>query len=165
MPTRLGISGHQDLTGASAWAWVRQALSTAVADQPMPIEAVSSLARGADQMFAEIVLGAGGSLYAVIPFPGYERTLTGDDLDRYRALTARARMEVMQAAETDEASFWAAGQRVVDLSNLLVAVWDGKSARGLGGTADVVQYAMQRLKPVIHVNPDQRTVQSLTAAT
>ncbi|MCW5775359.1 MAG: hypothetical protein KIS87_02790 [Phycisphaeraceae bacterium] len=164
MPTRLGISGHQDLADASAWAWARQALSALVADQPMPIQAVSSLARGADQLFSEIVLNAGGSLYAVIPFPGYERTLAGEHLDRYHALAARAHVEVRQPAESDEASFWAAGQRVVDLSTLLIAVWDGKPARGLGGTGDVVRYAMEHHKPVVHVNPDRRTVQRLGIA-
>lgn len=164
MPTRLGISGHQDLSDVSAWPWVRQALETIVAEQPTPVEAVSSLARGADQMLAEIVLNAGGSLYAVLPFPGYERTFSGEYLDRFRALAAQAQREVRQPAENDEASFWSAGQRVVDLSSLLIAVWDGKPARGLGGTADVVRYARERHKLVVHLNPDRRTVQRLGAA-
>lgn len=164
MPTRLGISGHQDLADTSAWTWVRQTLETIVADQPAPVEAVSSLARGADQMLSEIVLNAGGSLYAVIPFPGYERTFSGEPLSRYRALAAQAQREVRQPEGNDEASFWAAGQRVADLSTLLIAVWDGKPARGLGGTADVVRYAMERHKPVVQLNPDTRVVQRLGAA-
>lgn len=165
MPTRLGISGHQDLPNASVWAWVRQVLQTIVAEQVPPVEAVSSLARGADQLFAEIVLDVGGSIYAVIPFPGYERTLKGEHLDRYRDLAARAqKTEVRQPAEDDEASFWAAGQRVADLSTLLIAVWDGKPARGLGGTADVVRYALEHRRPVVHVNPENQTVQQLHVA-
>lgn len=164
MLTRLGISGHQELADASAWPWVRQALEAIVADQPSPVEAVSSLARGADQMLAEIVLHAGGFLYAVIPFPNYERTFSGEYLDRFRLLAAKAQREVRQPGKNDEASFWSAGQRVVDLSSLLIAVWDGKPARGLGGTADVVRYARERHRPIIHLNPDRRTVRRLEAA-
>jgi hypothetical protein len=36
----------------------------------------------------------------------------------------------------------------VDRSSVLVAVWDGQPARGLGGTADVVAYARQRGVPM-----------------
>jgi hypothetical protein len=37
------------------------------------------------------------------------------------------------------------GRAVGDRSNVLVAVWDGQPARGLGGTADVVvAYARER---------------------
>jgi hypothetical protein len=33
------------------------------------------------------------------------------------------------------------GKVVVDRAEVLIAVWDGLPARGLGGTADVVAYA------------------------
>lgn len=161
MPTRLGISGHQDLADAAAWPWVRQALQAIVAEYEAPIQAVSSLARGADQLFCEVVLGAGGSIYAVIPFPGYERTFKGEHLDRYRALAAKSHREMLPPQADDEASFWAAGQRVVDLAAVLIAVWDGKPARGLGGTGDVVRYATDRQRPVVHIDPVRRVVQRI----
>jgi hypothetical protein len=41
-------------------------------------------------------------------------------------------------------------------SDLLVAVWDGLPARGLGGTADVVQVALAEQRRVVHVNPRTR---------
>ena len=31
------------------------------------------------------------------------------------------------------------GRRVVDLVELMIAVWNGQAAQGLGGTADVVR--------------------------
>src|SRR5688572_27736627 len=130
---------------------------------PQPIEAVSSLARGADQEFAEIVLGAGGTLYAVIPFSGYERTMSGDHLARYYQLLVRAQLETGESAPSDEEAFWAAGKRVVDLSTLLIAVWNGKPARGLGGTADVVRYAIDCGKPVVHLHTDDRAVLRLVS--
>jgi hypothetical protein len=164
VPNRIGITGHQDLADPTAWAWVRDTLRTIVAEQLAPLVAVSSLARGADQLFAEVALEAGGILYAVIPFPGYERTLDREHLARYSALLARAQQEVGVPMESDESAYWAAGKRVVDLSDLLVAVWNGKPARGRGGTADVVAYAIQVGKRVIHVNPDDRSIHQASHA-
>jgi hypothetical protein len=54
-------------------------------------------------------------------------------------------------------SYLAAGKRVVDMSDVMVAIWNGKPAEGLGGTADIVQYALAQKKPVIHINPTART--------
>jgi hypothetical protein len=60
-----------------------------------------------------------------------------------------------------EEAFWNAGKYIVDHSDLVVAVWDGEAARGLGGTADVVQYALTVGRKVVHVNPVARTTRSL----
>ena len=43
--------------------------------------------------------------------------------------------------------------RVLDESDLLVAVWDGQPARRLGGTAQVVDAAEERRLPVTVVWP------------
>jgi hypothetical protein len=37
-------------------------------------------------------------------------------------------------------------------------VWDGEPAKGLGGTGDVVGYAVQKGKDLIHLNPVNRSV-------
>jgi hypothetical protein len=46
---------------------------------------------------------------------------------------------------------------VVEASELLVAVWDGEPARGLGGTADVVAYAREGAIPVEVIWPEGAT--------
>jgi len=38
---------------------------------------------------------------------------------------------------TDEDAYMAAGRRVVDLSDVMIAVWNAKPAKGKGGTADI----------------------------
>jgi len=116
---------------------------------------VTSLAIGADQLFAEVVLGMKGNLEAVIPFPDYERTFTNEtDLARYRLLKAASKhVEILPASATDDEAYLNAGRRVADLSDLLVTVWDGQPARALGGTADVVGYAARTGKRVLQLNP------------
>lgn len=46
-----------------------------------------------------------------------------------------------------------AGRRVVNLSDLLIAVWDGEVAKGKGGTVDIVCYARERGRNVVILWP------------
>ena len=111
---------------------------------------VSNLAEGADQLFAAHVLTAGGSLEAILPCVDYAGSLVTD--------TGRGRFEELrQAAGTvitlpypkpSEEAFLAAGMILVERCDHLFAVWDGRPARGLGGTADVVAYARTRRRQV-----------------
>jgi hypothetical protein len=106
---------------------------------------VSSLAVGADQMFAELILAVGARFDAIIPCDQYERTFNFEDRNRYAALLKRAAsIERLAFPHPSEEAYLAAGQRVVDLSDMLIAVWDGRQAQGKGGTADIVTYANSR---------------------
>lgn len=127
---------------------------------PPPVVGVTSLAVGADTMFAELVLSLGGSLEVVVPFSGYEeRFAEGRDRRVYSSLLGRAAaVEVLGRHDTDEEAYYAAGRRVADLSSLLILVWDARPAAGLGGTADIAEYARRGRKAVIHLNPETRTV-------
>jgi len=49
-----------------------------------------------------------------------------------------------------------AGEKIVEEADIVVAVWDGKPAAGLGGTADIVEYARELEKPLIWINPLDR---------
>jgi hypothetical protein len=109
-----------------------------------PLSGITSLAIGADQLFAEMILHAGGTLHVIIPSEQYEATFDTWGRDKYRMLLVQA-SEVEQLAfyEPTEEAFFAAGKRIVDLCETLLAIWDGQPSRGLGGTADVVHYAQE----------------------
>lgn len=47
------------------------------------------------------------------------------------------------------------GESVIDAADVLVAIWDGEEGRGPGGTAHVVELALQRMVPVIHIDIDR----------
>lgn len=157
---RVGISGHQRLQKPDAWDWVTREMRNCLAAQPTPLIGISSLATGADTIFAELVLELNGSLEVVVPFPGYEQKfLTEDDRKKYRRLLAAAsKVEVLQRQANEELAYYIAGQTVVDISELMIVVWDGKPAAGLGGTGDIAQYAQHCQKQLIHLNPITRTV-------
>lgn len=157
---RVGISGHQRLRDAEAWNWVRRELRERLASLPPPLTGVTSLAVGADTLFARLVLELGGSLEVVVPFADYEeRFEPGGDRRVYRGLLGAATsVEVLERGASDEESYFAAGRRVADLSALLFLVWDGRPAAGLGGTGDIADYARRTGKPFVHLNPETRTV-------
>jgi len=93
-------------------------------------------------LFAGEILRIGGDLEAVVPFPGYERLLDGRGLVSFRRYIARAKqVVVLEPRATNEESFFEAGKYIVDHVDLLLGIWDGLPAGGLGGTADVIVYA------------------------
>ena len=94
----------------------------------------------------------------VLPLPSleYERDFP-DSVAAFRALLARAaRVETVLPAPTRELAYLAAGRRVVALSQVLVAVWDGSSAGGRGGTAEIVGVARAAGVPVTVVEAARR---------
>ena len=96
----------------------------------------------------------GGSVHAIIPYAGIERSFSSEDeVQQYRSLVAGATVEVLDTPGSDQDAYLAAGFRVVDLSSVLIAVWDGQPAKGKGGTADVVNYASEKEIPIVHINP------------
>lgn len=139
--TRVGITGHQQIP-AEAIPYIRRQIRITLAELPPPLEGFSSLANGADQLFASILIELGGRLHAIIPSENYESTFDDSSLAQYRKLREEASgIEQLPFKEPDEAAYDDAGRRVVENSDILLAVWDGKPARGRGGTADAVAYA------------------------
>jgi hypothetical protein len=157
--TRVGITGHQRLD-PEGLPWVTKAIREQLQALDPPLIAVTSLAIGADQLLARLVVELGGKIHAVLPFEGIERSFAPYDVEQYRVLLKKAEsVEVLHTPGTDEDAYLAAGQHVADSSDVMIAVWNGLPAKGKGGTADVVEYVLMKGKPLIHVNPLSKTVE------
>lgn len=116
---------------------------------------VSCLADGADQLFAHIVVDLGHTLEVVVPAKQYRDGLSPAAQPTYDRLIAKAiHVDQLHYVESTEEAHMAGGKAIVDRSDLLLAVWDGKPARGYGGTADVVTYAKSRGVPVLVIWPE-----------
>lgn len=150
---RIGIAGHRGLPPRTT-ELVRAGLHDILSSCSPGIVGVTCLADGADQLFARAVLSLGGRLEVVVPAERYLEGLPPDAQDGYGELMSVAtHVERLPFVESTERAHMAGGQAVVDRSDLLVAVWDGAPARGLGGTADIVAYARERGVPVEVVWP------------
>ena len=146
---RVGITGHRGL-GADVEGRVRSMLDEAVsACDAAELVGVSCIADGPDVWFAEAVVQHGGRLEVVIPAAGYRDALPEWHRATYDALLGQA-SEVHETGmdESTSEAHMAGSEILVGLSDTLLAVWDGKPARGFGGTADVVAYAERNGTPV-----------------
>jgi hypothetical protein len=149
---RVGITGHQDLPPHIVPEITRKLRSELKALGE--VTGVTSLAAGADQLFASIVLDLGGDLEVIVPATGYDSTFSGTDLETYRRLLARAhKVYRLSFPEPNEEAFFAAGMEMVERCVKLFAIWDGQPAQGVGGTADIVHYAERKSVPVSVIWP------------
>jgi hypothetical protein len=151
---RIAISGHRGLSRGTS-SLIEEALhERLVAHAGDDLVGISSLADGPDQLFARAVLDRGGRLEVIVPAAQYRAGLPDTARPEYDALTGQASSVVhLPYTESSEEAHMAAGRALVAAAELLLAVWDGVPARGLGGTADVVAYARRLGVPVDVVWP------------
>lgn len=154
---RIGVTGHQARDGVD-WAWVRATTLYELKQIEIPSCALTSLAVGSDQVFAEVALALDIPVLAVLPSADYEACFSGEKLQKYRQLLSRCDVKTLHGGDTAEAGFFLAGQFIVDNSDVLLAIWDSEPAAGFGGTADVVHYARIKHKSLIHVDPIRQKV-------
>ncbi|PRY01871.1 hypothetical protein [Allonocardiopsis opalescens] len=147
--TRIGITGHSNLS-AETVGLVRAALGDALAPYAGgELVGLSCLARGADQLFAEVVLAAGGRLEVVLPSADYrEAKVKAADREQFDRLLVRAhQVRYMPHLTAGRAAYEDANEAVLNGIDRLFAVWDGRPSGG-GGTGDAVERARKREVPV-----------------
>ena len=69
-------------------------------------------------------------------------------------LSKAAKVDRLDRIESTEQAHMEASSAMLARADRLFAVWDGKPARGYGGTADVVAEARQRGVPVTVIWPE-----------
>ena len=150
MTVHIGVTGHRHLADPDA---VSDAVD-AVLDEVCPIghrdpvEVISGLAEGADRLVTDRVLARPPStVHAVLPLPAadYRNDFpdTASAFDAYLADACAVDVARTGGGDRDEA-YEVAGRWMVDLSDVVIAVWDGQQAAGRGGTAEIVEYARTR---------------------
>ncbi len=146
---------------------------TARCDDAVAIRLVSSLAEGADQL-AIWSRPNSWTLDAILPFSRVRYLedfapahATGgvDRRSEFEAALAQARSTI-ELPDTNDAvrGYELAGEMLIQESNILVAVWDGKAAAGPGGTEAVVTRAISFQIPVVWIYSDQDRAPMLLSA-
>ena len=131
-------------------------------EQPPVVRALTPLAEGVDRLFAEQSLAAGCQLTAILPFPKDEfekdfssgKQLEENSMDRFQSLLARAHTVLqMDGRRTDEArTYFAAGNVVLNQSDILFVVWDGDRRHFHGGTEETFNQAVAGGVPVVWID-------------
>ncbi len=143
-------------------------IAAATAKTKLDWTVISPLAKGADRIVARAVMAkAGAKLRVVTPLPLDEyRKDFSDDTDRqeFEELLQLDEAPTELHNEQDEGEIdWSnhqhrnqayddVGRHVVGSCELLIAIWDGKVVAGLGGTGDIVRYAVSRGRCVLWID-------------
>jgi hypothetical protein len=152
LPLVVGVTGHRDLAAdevPNVVQHVRQLFVTLEEKYPhTPIVLLSSLAEGADRLVARTALDCGAELYVILPMQvaSYEEDFaSAQSLDEFRDLMRRSYgAGVARAPGTDrDLQYVAAGAFLVSHSQILIALWDGEENEMLGGTSQIVRFALQ----------------------
>ena len=103
---------------------------------------VSSLAEGSDKIVAEAGLAAGFELEVILPFGRDEYAndfKTQVSRARFEYLLTRALTVFELSGDAGERppAYEAAGHLMLGRIDLLIAIWDGERAAGIGGTAQL----------------------------
>lgn len=153
--TRIAVTGHRALsekTTALVDAALRDEISRRAKDGSLV--GLSCIADGADTLFAKAILDHGGKLHVIVPARKYRDGLPTEHHATYDALIAEAaRVVHLDNVESDTDAHMGASLRMLADADELFAVWDGKPARGPGGTAEVVDAARNQDIPVTVVWP------------
>ncbi|MFI7006830.1 hypothetical protein [Streptomyces sp. NPDC050145] len=157
---KLATTGHMDVS-ANGIPLVRRALDGLLSHYDgQELLGFSCVAPGADSVFADALLRAGGRLVAVIPSRDYRSTQVGaEHAATYdRLLAAADEVVVMPYESAGRAAYEAANAELLRRAERLVAIWDGSPPTGKGGgTADVVASARAARMPVDVIWPTGTT--------
>jgi hypothetical protein len=168
---RVGITGHVWLDPermAGLEAGVARAVAFIESQFPSHCLTVfSPLAIGADRLVARALLqNKAARLIVVLPVPleDYLKDFGSTDEHRLDYDGADLRQEfrywlgeraietiVMPLTPTRGEAYLRSGRYIVEHSDVMVAVWDGKKAQGRGGTGAIVDLAQKLGKPICHV--------------
>ena len=153
----IGFTGHRRLPDEEqSRKLIRGFLEQQLAAGQGVVFGVCSVAAGGDLLFAENCLELSIPLRVLLPMP-QERFR--DDFDAAtwaraeRVLADAIAVEVVSHHEGHE-GYYECGIETVQQSQLLVTLWDGKKARGMGGTAEIVAFATKVGRPVVRFDSE-----------
>lgn len=164
---RVAVTGHRNLQTLETVQFVTEAFEHILTDIrercSLGVVAVSGLAEGADTIFAETALALSIPLESVIAYEGLIGDFPhGPSRECYLRLREQSRhVHMLPFYRRSNKAYMALGYWLVQECDLLVAAWNGLPAAGEGGTGDVVAYARQEGRPILHIHTVERHIQLL----
>ena len=166
LPLVVGVTGHRDLRPEDVPALegsVRRILEEVRDAHPhTSLLLLSPLAEGSDRLVARVALEIGTRLIVPLPLPkeSYEQDFADDaSLAEFRQLLARAESAcvlpllagntadgISRPGEQRNRQYAQVGALIAKLSQVFIALWDGRDVSGadkVGGTGDVVRFRLE----------------------
>lgn len=159
IPLVVGVTSHRDIAPEDVEP-IREKVRLFFAQLQemfpgLPLLVLSALAEGGDQLVAEEALAVGARLVAPLPLPP---DLYVDDFDdagvhaTFESLRKRAEVVLLPRlmemprhvvgapGAARDRQYAKAGVYIASHCHVLLALWDGNEANGVGGTAQIVHY-------------------------
>jgi len=139
----VGFTGHRHLKNSEAVAAALRTELEVIRQKGVELVAISSVAIGADSIFANEVIKAGIKWIALLPMPKeiFREDFSAEDWANAERLLAHAAQVRVLPGKGRPQSYLDCGKTTATESDDLFAVWDGDPARGLGGTGEIIAYA------------------------
>ena len=164
----IGITGHRELKNRDEIIQIVKKELTKLNQQGIK-RVLSPLADGADRIvakYAQEVLNS--ELIVPLPFPiqEYKKDFTEESNQEFDRLVESATYIIELSDfedknnqkplynETRNNLYKKCGEFIVDKCDVLIAIWDGEKSNGVGGTAEIVQYAKEKKRYIIHINSE-----------
>ena len=163
---RIGVTGHRILPHLQATTdtvqQVLQLVQKIAIEQTghKKITVVSPLAEGADRLVVREALKlVGTTLETPLPLEA-EDYLTDFDSpeskEEFKKLLKQSQdILILPPKSRRNLAYQAVGRYVVDHCDIVITIWNGRNARGPGGTAEIVEYARKKKKPLIWIHSEQ----------
>jgi hypothetical protein len=149
----VGFTGHRLLHDeANCRKWIYDFLKRKKVSARGVVHGVSSLAAGGDLLFAECCFELELPLCVLLPLPveGFRKDFDDRGWARVeQALSKAASVEVAGGDQPRNECYYECGIETVLQSQMLLALWNGAPAEGLGGTEDIVTFAKELGRTVV----------------
>jgi hypothetical protein len=160
---RIGVVGHRYFDKPEVSGFVNESCLQILQELKAnyrDVVSLSALAEGADTIFAETALSLNISLDIITPFEDYlSDFIYPAAKEKYLLLKSLARKEIrLPYTGRSEEAYSLAMKWVINNSDLLIGVWDGKPSKREGGTADTINKAINTGLNCIHLDVERLSV-------
>ena len=150
--TTIAITGHRDIVVTEKLKQDIKEFFLNLKDKT--VKFLSPLADGADRLVANIYLEVfqkESNLIVPMPF-NQERYMEDFDSESKEEFLEYLKIadEVFEVENTQWCNYKSVGVYVADKSDTLLALWDGTFNAKSGGTGDIVAYAREQVREVVH---------------
>jgi hypothetical protein len=160
----IGFTGHRNIPHEDqSRQLIRDFLAKRKEMTSASVYGVSSVAAGGDLLFAESCVALGIPLRVLLPLPVNQFCTDFDPPTWSRAeqvMKEAISIEVVGEGDVRSERYYACGLETVQQSELLLALWNGQPADGLGGTEEIVTFAKQLGRCVNWINSSDGTIQT-----
>lgn len=150
----IGIVGHRDIKVTSQLKKDIDKFFKNLYAKNKKVILLTPLADGADRLVADIYLEVfKEKAKLIVPMPfnvdRYMEDFDSKSQEEFKAYLQIAE-DVIEVENTQGCNYKSVGVYVADKSDILLALWDGTFNHKSGGTGDIVKYARDEGKEVIH---------------